>query len=78
MKFVFPAAALLLVSGMAVATEKSTDAPGNMAQICKTMKETGTRLSTKRVCKTRDQWLQDKAQTRSVIERSQIFQSKEN
>jgi nicotinamide mononucleotide (NMN) deamidase PncC len=43
--------------------------------ICREMAETGSRLSTKRVCMTREQWDQSRRETRETIERAQTRQT---
>lgn len=57
------------------ATAPASNGSGDMKLICKTMGETGSRLSRKRVCKTKDKWAEDRAQTRAVVDRSQVHQS---
>lgn len=77
MKTLACAAGLLLLSGAAVAADgessrKAGNGSGEMKLICKDEKIPGTIIGKRRICRTRDQWLDDKAQTRQVIDRAQV------
>ena len=49
------AAAVALLAGAAVAKEKPADAPKEK-KICKSVKTTSSRIASKRVCKTAEEW----------------------
>ncbi len=72
---------LIVVSAILVATAGFAQNPGPVVgtgstanqteTICRTVAETGSRLSRTRVCRTRAQWEQERREVRQDIERSQ-------
>lgn len=72
------AAFLTLSLALPAAAHAEVKAPpangsGDVKLICKTIKKPGTLLEKQRICKTRDKWIEDKAATRQVIDRAQVF-----
>jgi hypothetical protein len=65
-----------LAAAPAEAAAPPTNGSGEQKLICKSMKVPGQLVGKKRICRTRDQWLDDKAQTRLVIDRAQIHQGR--
>jgi Flp pilus assembly protein TadB len=55
------ATAIALLAGAAVAKEKPADAPKEK-KICKSVKTTSSRIASKRVCKTAEEWAQASSQ----------------
>lgn len=53
------------------AADVPTAKPGDDKLICKTVKEMGSRLGGKRVCRTKEQWAEDKRHSRDVVDRAQ-------
>lgn len=66
---------LALVPAIAIAagTDGKQDKKGN-GLVCRESLETGSRLSSKRVCMTREQWEEYRRQTRQDIEQAQTRQ----
>ena len=64
-------AAVLLSASSAVRMDPAKAASPDTKQICRTWTEIGSRLKKKRVCRTRQQWAEDKAHSRNVIDRGQ-------
>jgi hypothetical protein len=57
-----------------VVSDRQQSARGDPEQIvCISETVTGTRLSSRRVCRTRAEWEQHKEQTRRVVERVQFY-----
>jgi hypothetical protein len=56
---------------MAAQEQPSAQAAGSDKLICKSIGEVGSRLAKKRVCRTRQQWAEDKRQSRDVVDRAQ-------
>ncbi|MFN3388465.1 MAG: hypothetical protein ACK40O_05995 [Allosphingosinicella sp.] len=75
MKMVIALGALVLAgtAGPAVAADDSDDRQ-KAKQICKTYKETGSRLGGKRVCMTAEQWAEQRRMQQDAIERAQTQQ----
>lgn len=74
--FALSAAALLLTAAApdpAAPDQKKTTASNDPSQqvICEKQEVLGSRLATRRVCKTRAQWADDRLQDRQEIERVQ-------
>jgi hypothetical protein len=71
--FALPAAAFLSVAAAPPADKPATvDKASDPNQvICEKQPVTGSRLSTRRVCKTRAQWADDRMQDRQEIEKAQ-------
>jgi hypothetical protein len=59
-------AGALADSGTSGASEKR-----NAQMVCRPIKETGSRLSKKRLCMTREQWVEQKRIMRSDLDRAQ-------
>jgi hypothetical protein len=57
------------ISGAVIAAPATKE--GGNKVICRTMDETGSRLGSKRVCLTRDQWRQQKEAQRADLEKAQ-------
>lgn len=75
--FALPAAALLLIAAApdpaAPAPQKPTASNDpNQQVICEKQEVLGSRLATRRVCKTRAQWADDRLQDRQEIEKVQM------
>ena len=68
------AAMALLVPQVASAAQEPQPAPRTPAakKICKTQTITGSRLATKRVCGTADEWAQQRLQDRQAVEKVQM------
>lgn len=69
-------AALLAPAGALVApsvalADSGADAKRNAQLICRPIKETGSRLSKKRICMTREQWAEQKRIMRSDLNQAQ-------
>jgi ketopantoate reductase len=69
---------LILIAALAVPTGALADNPGsgasakrNTQMICRPIKETGSRLSKKRVCMTREQWTEQKRIMRTDLNQAQ-------
>ena len=69
MKQLILIAALLAPSAALGAPD--TDAKRGMQMVCKPIKETGSRLSKKKVCMTREQWAEQKRIMRSDLNQAQ-------
>jgi len=69
MKQLILIAALLAPSAALAAPD--TDAKRGMQMVCKPIKETGSRLSKKKVCMTREQWAEQKRIMRSDLNQAQ-------
>jgi hypothetical protein len=64
--------ALLAPTGvLADSGHSGADARRGEQMICRPIKETGSRLSRKRVCMTRDQWVEQKRIMRSDLQQAQ-------
>ena len=70
-------AALIATAALAQApadTQKPSASSGDLTQIvCVNQRETGSRVSTRRVCRTRADWAEHEAQTRQNLNRVQSF-----
>jgi hypothetical protein len=66
-------AALLAPTGGALADSGSNDADAkrNTQMVCRPIAETGSRLSKKRVCMTREQWAEQKRIMRTDLNQAQ-------
>lgn len=73
MRYLVSVAALLMAGSAVAANNDSSSTAGNDDQkmVCKNMGETGSRLGGKKVCKTKAQWADEKAQLRNAIDRGQ-------
>jgi hypothetical protein len=72
MKKLILIAALLAPTGvLADSGSNGTDAKRNSQMICRPIKETGSRLSRKRVCMTREQWAEQKRIMRTDLQQAQ-------
>lgn len=68
-----------MISTFVLATLLATDAPVTVAEaapeepklICRRISEIGSRVRTVRVCKTRQEWAQEREQNRQMIDRAQ-------
>ena len=67
-------AALLLTGSAAVADGRTAEGGKKKGMICRVQGETGSRLGSRKVCMTKEQWDEHKAQTRQNIERGQTQQ----
>jgi hypothetical protein len=75
----------MAITGAAlIATAAIAQAPTNAPQrsgpqndpdevVCITERVTGSRLSSRRVCRTRTEWAEHRAETRKVVERVQFY-----
>lgn len=69
----------LLMTGAAYAQPASNASPNGAGargaqsngMICRTIAETGARLARSRVCKTREEWAEQRRETRQNIDRAQ-------
>jgi hypothetical protein len=70
-------AALIATAALAQApadTQKPAVSNGDLNQIvCVNQRETGSRVSSRRVCRTRAEWAELEAQTRQNLNRTQSF-----
>ena len=70
-------AALIATAALAQApadTQKPAVSNGDLNQIvCVNQRETGSRVATRRVCRTRAEWAELEAQTRQNLNRTQSF-----
>ena len=66
-------AALVAPSGAAFADSgrSGVEAKRNTQMVCRPIKETGSRLSKRRVCMTREQWVESKRIMRSDLDQAQ-------
>jgi hypothetical protein len=72
MKKLILIAALLAPSGaLADSGGSGASAKRNAQMMCRPIKETGSRLSKKRICMTREQWSEQKRIMRSDLDRAQ-------
>jgi hypothetical protein len=73
MKKLILIAALLAPTGGALAELGSTgaDAKRNTQMVCRPVRETGSRLSKRRICMTREQWSEQKRIMRSDLNQAQ-------
>jgi hypothetical protein len=73
MKKLILIAALLAPTGAALADSASASASAkrNTQMVCRPIKETGSRLSKKRICMTREEWAEQKRIMRADLDRSQ-------
>ncbi len=83
--FVSGALALLALSAPAYAESNDTPAPqtkveddGQNKIVCRRVEAIGTRLSSKRVCRTKGDWDAEAAANRQNLERSQTQRYKDN
>ena len=66
-----PAGALVAPSGALAYGSPEADAKRATQLVCRPIKETGSRLSKKRVCMTREQWAEQKRIMRSDLNQAQ-------
>ena len=72
MKRLILIAALLAPTGaLADGGSSGADAKRNTQMVCRPIKETGSRLSKKRVCMTREQWAEQKRIMRTDLNQAQ-------
>jgi hypothetical protein len=77
----FLAAAAMVLSGAAPAPNQPNNAPTAANDpmqkvICEKQSVVGSRLATKRVCKTRAQWEDERLQTRQEIDKQQTMRGR--
>lgn len=68
-------AALLAGTTASADNEPASSAGQDDAQtrkVCRTVQETGSRLKSKKICMTADEWAEKRRQDRMLIERSQV------
>ena len=73
-KIVFLSALLASSAGWAQAPstgQQAADAPNPNEMICRSVEDTGSRLSRSRICMTRSQWAEQNRTTRQNVERTQ-------
>jgi hypothetical protein len=72
-KLVTTACAIALCAGAATAgaRQKASDVKDGSKVVCRTVEETGSRLSKTRICRTQTQWAELRRQTREDLERAQ-------
>ena len=63
--------AVLLTPGGALAETRGGDDRKMTQMVCKNIAETGSRLSKRRICMTREEWAEQKRIQRADIERAQ-------
>ena len=66
-----PAVALTAPSGALAQSGSNADAKRNAQLVCRPIKETGSRLSKKRICMTREQWAEQKRIMRTDLNQAQ-------
>ena len=66
-----PAGALVAPSVAVADSGANADAKRNTQLICRPIKETGSRLSKKRICMTREEWAEQKRIMRADLDRAQ-------
>jgi hypothetical protein len=71
MKRIFLLAAALTLGAPAAADEPAGPAKDSNELICKSQSITGSRLGARRVCQTRAQWENNRAETRRNVDRAQ-------
>jgi hypothetical protein len=73
-KIMFVSALLASSAGWAQAptsSQSNTDSPDPNEMVCRSVEDTGSRLSRSRICMTRAQWVEHLRGTRQNVERSQ-------
>lgn len=65
-------AALGVASAASAAEEKKSTAKDPNRVICEKQDELGSRLSSKRICMTAEQWAQKRREERQMIDRAQV------
>ena len=63
--------AALVAPATALAAPRNSDSGRLSQMVCKPIKETGSRLSKKRVCMTREQWVEQKRIMRGDLNQAQ-------
>jgi hypothetical protein len=72
-------ATIALCAGVAAAADKDRRGNGDPGRmICRTVAETGSRLSKTRTCRTAEEWAEQRRQTREAVERFQDTKPQEN
>jgi hypothetical protein len=68
---------LLLIPGVALAAGNVSDKPDKKHDglICRDVAETGSRLSSQRVCMTKDQWEASRRDARQAVDQAQTRQN---
>jgi nicotinamide mononucleotide (NMN) deamidase PncC len=69
--------AAILLPGVALAAGNGSDKQDKKHDglVCRDIAETGSRLSSKRICMTKEQWEENRRETRQSIERAQTQQT---
>jgi hypothetical protein len=62
------ALAFAITAPAAASEEKGKETPDSERVVCKTIRTTGSRLQGERVCKTKSQWDEEKAQARQKMD----------
>jgi invasion protein IalB len=85
LKFIYAASAIGLAAGASVpALAQAQPAPSTSQKaadpklnevVCQTQKEIGSRLATKRICKTRAEWADSRLEDRRAVEKIQTERS---
>jgi hypothetical protein len=71
-KMILIAALLVPPTGaLADSSSSSVNAKRNMQMVCRPIRETGSRLSKKRVCMTREEWAEQKRMMRTDLNQAQ-------
>jgi hypothetical protein len=71
-KLILIAALLVPPTGaLAESDSNGANARRNAQMVCRPIKETGSRLSKKRVCMTREQWIEQKRMMRTDLQQAQ-------
>ena len=70
-KLILIAALVAPTAALADSSSSGADAKRSTQMICKPIKETGSRLSKKRICMTREQWAEQKRIMRSDLNQAQ-------
>jgi hypothetical protein len=74
MKKILLIAALALPTAPALGAERGAKSYDPDKMICRTMTETGSRLSKKKMCMTASQWSDHKRQTQQAVDKAQTQQ----
>ncbi len=71
MKKLILIAALIAPTGALADSSSDANAKRNTQMVCKPIKETGSRLSKKRICMTREEWAEQKRIMRNDLNQAQ-------
>jgi hypothetical protein len=66
---------LVLIPGVALAANAGDRQDKRTGLICRETAETGSRLSSKRICMTREQWDQARRDARDAVDQAQMRQT---